>query len=89
MDSAARLFAAADPSGSTDVATLGPLAKRWRDDTEWSVKLAHDPRRPVESLGDDELRRRFELFEDHLYGLSGPYFDTLGEIDAILDQANS
>jgi len=89
METAARLFAAADVSGSTDLATLRPLAKQWRDDTEWAVKMAHDPRRQVALPGDDELRRRFELFEDHLYGLSGPYFDTLGEIDAILVQANS
>jgi hypothetical protein len=86
---AGRLFAAADPSGATDVATLRPLVDRWRSDTEWAVKIAHDPRKPSVLPSDDEVRHRFELFEDHLYGLSGPYFDILEEIDAILAQANS
>lgn len=88
-EAAGRLFAAADPSGNTDPATLRPLATRWRTDTDWANKIAHDPREPHSLPSDGELRQRFELFEDHLYGLSGPYFDVLEEMDAILAEANS
>ena len=89
LESAGRLFAAADPSGATDVAALRPLVKRWRTDTRWAVEIAHDPRQPTVLPTDDEMRHRFELFEEHLYGLSGPYFDVLEEIDAILAEANA
>ena len=89
VELAAQLFAEADPTGRTDPATLAPLAKRWRDDVGWAADFAHDPRQPHETPDLEDMRRRFELVEDHLYGLSGPYFDVVEDMDAILAEANS
>lgn len=88
-DHAAQLFAEADPTGQTDLKTLAPLVERWKKDTKWGVALAHDPRKEHEAPDAAGIQQRFELVEDHLYGLSGQYFAVAEEIDAILAEANA
>jgi len=88
-EAAKRMFEAIDPNNSASEATLRPRIKCWLDMTEWFVNRAHDRGKIDKNIGDEELRKRFEIFESALFALVGEFFKTVEELDAILEDANS
>jgi len=86
---AARLFEAIDPNNRQAEAVLRPRIKNWIDITEWFVERAHDRAQRDAEMGSEELRRRFEAFESALFAITRGFFETVEELDEILEQANS
>ncbi len=70
------------------------IVSEWLANTGWGVKYAHEASQGAEEMpldppmGDDDLRRRFELFEDALGGILRTFFATTDELDEILGKAN-
>ena len=87
-EAARRLFEACDPGGQPAGETLTPILKGWLSTTDWFMHLTHDPGGWDQDVDFVAVRRKFELFEDALYGLSGAYFETLRPLDEILENTN-
>jgi len=88
-EAAERLFQAIDPKNRTLEATLKPRIDNWIRSTEWFVERAHDRGQTDAEMGREELRKRFEVFEYTLSAMLREFFKTVGELDEILEEANS
>lgn len=89
FDRAKKLFTRNQPENEKFVEAIAPAVERWRDITEWFVRMTHDKRRKEAAIEDDaELQRNFHLFETALGAMARPFFATTDKLDEILDQAN-
>jgi hypothetical protein len=89
LDAARRLFEAIAPENTPLRDTLTPVLEQWITITEWFVGRAHDNGHSDGHYSADDLRRRFTIFERTLTALIKPFFATLEDLDAILQNANS
>ena len=88
-EKAYRLFRAAADGGGNH-SGLGPVVDQWVSLTKWAVSKTHVPSGPTpKAIDPDELREKFELFEDALGALLGTFYQTVEELDAILESANT
>jgi hypothetical protein len=89
LDSARRLFESIAPENSPQREGLIPVIQQWFNTTEWFMKNTHDSGYGDDDFQEQELRHRFSVFETTLSALIKPFFDTLEELDAILEDANT
>jgi hypothetical protein len=89
LDAARRLFESIARENTTLPETLIPIIQQWFNTTEWFMKKTHDPGRAYEHEHEDELRHHFSIFENTLAALIKPFFDTLEDLDAILEDTNN
>lgn len=89
FEAAERLFQAIDPTNRHAREILRPRISQWIEMTDWFVSRAHDNGLTDREINGEELQRRFERFEDTLKALVLGFFETMGELDEILEQANS
>ncbi len=68
---------------------LFPIAKQWKDLTNWLAKKAHDNGTVDADYDEQELLSRFELFESFLSPLARSFYSTTDELDEILEDTNS
>jgi hypothetical protein len=89
-ESAQRMFDTLLPEGAEQRASMTPVVNQWVQVVKWFVSRTHLPR-SADSKGrpDEELERNFELFETTLMALVRAFFATTGDLDAILEDANS
>jgi hypothetical protein len=88
-DSAFRLFEACAPENQQQRDALRPVIQQWLGVTDWFMRRAHDSGRTDADCIEDELRRKFELFESILGALVRGFFATVEELDEILEDTNS
>lgn len=88
LDAARRLFQTIAPE-NTARETLTPVLQHWIDTTEWFMALTHDNRRTDNQCPSRELQHQFMVFEGAISAVIKPFFDTLEDLDAILEDANS
>jgi hypothetical protein len=88
LNAARRLFEGLAPENTTLRDTLTPVLEHWITITKWFVDRAHDAGYPDSHYPEAELRHRFTTFERTLGAVIRPFFDTLEELDAILNAAN-
>lgn len=88
-DSAKRLFLGPDREFLEVSDSLRPVINQWLQITGWFMGKAHDSGKTDNSVDIEEFRRQFELFEATLGALLRGFFTTIGELDAILEEANS
>lgn len=88
-EEAMRLFQAIDPNNRESEETLRPRIQHWLDTTEWFVERAHDRGQKDTEMGDDKMKTQFESFESALSAMVRKFFKTVGDLDEILEQANS
>lgn len=86
---AKRLFNAisSDNNGSQD--ELIPVIKAWCDTINWFVGKAHDWQNIDSDIEAKNFYHQFEVFENTLRTIIGAFYQTLDEIDEILEEANS
>ena len=89
LDAARRLFESIAPDNTPLPETLIPVIQQWFNTTEWFMKRAHDPGCTDEYDHEQEFRHHFSIFESTLAALIRPFFDTLEDLDAILEDANT
>ncbi len=89
LDTAYRLFETVAPENQTIRDTLRPNVDQWLEITEWFMKKTHDSGYVDADINDKELSANFELFETCLNALVRGFFNTVDELDAILEDANS
>lgn len=68
---------------------LLPVAKQWKQLTNWLVGKAHDNGTVDSNYDEQELLSRFELFESFLSPLARSFYSTTDELDEILEDTNS
>jgi hypothetical protein len=89
-DKAQRMFDTLLSDATDQSAAIAPVVSQWLRVTRWFVSCAHFPRSSSPASAQaDELERNFELFETTLMALVRAFFSTTGELDAILEEANS
>ena len=88
-DAAVRLFETIAPENQPFRETLFPIIAQWMDVTEWFMKKAHISYKVDADYDEQELRSQFEMFESLLSALVGSFYNTLEELDEILEEANS
>jgi hypothetical protein len=88
LDAARRLFQGLAPENTQTRDTLIPVLQQWLTITKWFVDRAHDGGHPDSHYPRQELRHQFSVFESTLTALTKPFFDTLEDLDAILEDAN-
>lgn len=89
LDAARRLFEGLAPENTTLRDTLTPVLQQWLTITKWFTDRAHDSGHPDKYYAETELRHQFTIFETTLSALITPFFDTLEELDAILEDTNN
>ena len=89
IDKAARLFEAITPENQGLRSSLRPIILQWFEVTNWFMEKAHDSGVQDSETDEEELRRRFELFELALGALVRGFFKTIEGLDEILEDANS
>ncbi len=89
LDAARRLFQGLAPENTPLRDTLTPILKQWLIITKWFVDRAHDTGHTNSHCPEQELRHRFNIFESTLAALIRPFFDTLEDLDAILEDTNA
>jgi len=87
LDAARRLFQTVAPENTVGE-TLTPVLQHWINTTEWFMALTHDNRRTDNECPAQELQHRFTLFESAIAAVIKPFFETLEDLDAILEDAN-
>jgi len=86
-DAALMLFEAIAPENQAARDSLRPVVGSWIAVRDWFMSKTHESEKS--DLADDtELMGQFVLFETTLYALTRPFFETVAEIDEILDNAN-
>ncbi len=68
---------------------LAPVIRQWVGVGRWSVGKAHDWKLLDEEYPEQDLRRKFELFETTLMALALGFFEAVDELDEILEETNS
>jgi hypothetical protein len=89
LDAARRLFQGLAPENTPTRDTLIPILQQWLTITKWFVDRAHDAGHPDNHYPKQELRHQFSVFESTLTALTKPFFDTLEDLDAILEDTNN
>ena len=69
--------------------SLHPVIDQLLQITGWFVGKAHDSGKTDSNVDFKEFRRQFELFETSLGAILRGFFATIGELDEILEEANS
>lgn len=64
------------------------LVKSWKDIIDWFKQFVHDNGKRDADIDVNRMQENFEIFESFLFGVVGPFFETLEEIDEILGKAN-
>ncbi len=72
---------------SSDARVL--FVTRWPRLIRWFVGCAHAAEKSDSNFERDEFLRQFDLFEEMLAALLRPFFATVEELDAIIQDANS
>jgi hypothetical protein len=89
IDAARRLFLGTSQAMLDLGDNLRPVLHQWLEVTEWFMKKAHDSGRVDNDINAREFQNQFELFETTLGALLRGFFTTVGELDEILEEANS
>jgi hypothetical protein len=89
LDAAQRLFQGLAPENTPLRDTLTPILQQWLIVTKWFVDRAHDAGHTDNYYPEQELRHQFAIFESTLTALITPFFDTLEDLDAILEDTNT
>lgn len=89
LDAAKRLFETCAQENASNIDSIRPVILQWIEVTNWFMKRAHDSGRVDADSGEADLEHRFELFEVSLSSLVGSFFEALGGLDEILEDANS
>jgi hypothetical protein len=89
QENAARLFEAVSPENHALREMLAPVIRQWVGIGRWSVGKAHDWKLLDEEYPEQDLRRKFELFETTLMALARGFFEAVDELDEILEETNS
>lgn len=89
MESAYRLFEAISPENIALKAHMRPVIIHWLDVTEWFMKKTHDSGIIDSGFDWKEIQEKFELFEDMLGALVRGFFQTVKELDEILEETNT
>lgn len=89
IEAARRMFVAAVPENATFDEALQPIMQQWLKVTKWFMKHAHDNGRCDADVPLNEFMRKFELFESTLMAISRQFYSNVGELDEILEDANS
>jgi len=89
IDAARRLFRGIAPETASWDGTLNPVLKQWVKVTEWFVRRAHVSEHTDNHFPPEDLRHQFTLFEKALAAAIKPFFTTLEDLDAILEDTNS
>ncbi|MFH1263166.1 MAG: hypothetical protein V1495_06970 [Pseudomonadota bacterium] len=87
-ESARRLFMALIPHTERNRELMAPVIRQWVDVTEWFAIRAHETVRAHTQPSEGDLRSNFLVFEDTLMSLQSNFFENLGEVNDILEQAN-
>ncbi|WP_322793332.1 hypothetical protein [Bellilinea sp.] len=89
-DAARRIFEAIDPNNKSDENALRPRINHWIDITNWFVQRVHDNGSTDTMVATiEELIGQFEVFEAAMFAVIEPFFETIKELDEILEEANS
>lgn len=86
---ARRLFQGMAPENAPWDDTLNPVLDQWLKVTKWFVGRAHVSQDTDSHFPSEDLRHNFSLFEKALAAAIRPFFTTLEELDAILQNANN
>lgn len=86
---AERLYVSFDPESKHARRELRPVLLQWIGVRKWFVKRAHDSGKPDADHDEMELQRQFALFERCFGALVRPFYETIGDLDEILEEANS
>lgn len=81
---AKRLLIALEPENKMLQGSLGPVVKRWLEETEWFVERSHIGR----TIDESELIEHFEIFENVLASLVGFFYERFDRINQIVRDAN-
>jgi len=65
------------------------MVKQWVSVTSWFQRGVHDSGRSDRQFDAEDFERKLVLFEMTLSSLARGFFDTMKELDEILDEANS
>ncbi len=84
-----RFFEKCIPDNQHLLDRLLPVAKQWKQLTNWLVGKAHDNGTVDADYDEQELLSRFELFESFLSPLARSFYSTTDELDEILEDTNS
>jgi hypothetical protein len=88
-DAAKRLYEAIDPNNQMAEAILRPRINHWIEVTEWFVNRVHDNGSTDDQIDLEEFNNRFEVFERALLAMVRGFFETVEELDEILEEANA
>lgn len=86
-DAAIRLLREIAPDSGISVDELRPAAFRWIEIQDWFLKIVH-VRNKEFRVDEYEFLHHFRLFEQYLGSMLRPFFSTIKELDAFLDEAN-
>lgn len=87
-DAAIRLFQTLAPENNDRIRTLRPYVEQWLSITQWAVGVAHSYQK-TDDAQVQAVHEQFELFEASLMCFVTPFFGTIDEINAVLEDANS
>jgi len=87
-EKAARLFQSIAGGGQSVRETLRPTIRQWVEIIGWFTERVHDSGR-IDEEHARGLERQFQAFEMTLAALIRQFFDTVVELDEILEEANS
>ncbi|MHC4647741.1 MAG: hypothetical protein ACYTBJ_19925 [Planctomycetota bacterium] len=83
-ENARRLYIELEPENEQLRGSLGPVVRKWVDETEWFVQRAHVGK----IVSEEELVGHFERFENVLANLVGYFYEGLEEIEGVVENAN-
>jgi hypothetical protein len=89
IDAARRLFQSIAPDNTRAHDTLTPILQQWITTTDWFVAKAHDSGHTDNHYPNNELCHHFTMFENAISAATRPFFDTLEDLDAILENTNN
>lgn len=87
-DKAERLFLSAAPENEDALAAIQPVIGEWRRATRFFREHDHDGGKRDQDHDHAAFLANFEVVERSLAGFAMSFFDTLDELDEILDEAN-
>lgn len=89
QQNAAAIFLTLNENVTSSREILEPAIRQWRKVCDWFMKKVHlNGEADYQVLG-SEFYQQFEIFENLLLTMSLAFFEVVGGIDEILDQANA
>ena len=88
-ESAFRLFEAIAPENVHLRASMTPIIHQWYEVGAWFMSKTHDSGKLDSDFDWEEIQTKFELFEATLGALVRGFFQTVGELDEILEDTNT